>query len=81
MNKFGIQIETTKHNPLYIFPLAKRYCFESIFQLPFMSRTYITYRFCIFAYLINVMFMDIFYYNTPIYRKILLQYLQFKEKY
>ena len=25
--------------------------------------------------------MDIFYYNTPIYREILLQFLQFTEKY
>ena len=25
--------------------------------------------------------MDIFYYNTPIYRKILLQFLQFTENY
>ena len=38
-------------------------------------------RFCILAYLINVVFMYIFYYNTQIYWEILLQFLQFTEKY
>ena len=38
----------------------------------------ITLRFCIFAYLFNLVFVYIFCCNTPIYREIL---LQFTEKY
>ena len=41
MNKFGIQIERTKYDPLYLFPLAKLCYFKSIFQSPFMSRTFL----------------------------------------
>ena len=41
----------------------------------------VIHQFWIFAYLFNVVFMVIFYYNTPIYREILLQFIQFTEKY
>ena len=42
MNKFGIQIEKlTKYSPLYLFPLSKLCYFKFVFQLPFMSRTFL----------------------------------------
>ena len=42
MNKFSIQEERiTKYNPLYLFYLAKLSYFESIFQSPFMSITFL----------------------------------------
>ena len=41
----------------------------------------VIHQFCIFTYLFNVVFMVIFYHNTPIYREILLQFIQFTEKY
>ena len=65
MNKFGIQIERIN------------------FSIAFYEQNFlnITWRFCIFASLFNVVFMDIFYYNTKTYREILLQFLQFTEKY
>ena len=48
-----------------------------------MSRTFLMLHrdslFC--AYLFHVVFMDILYYNTPIYSEILLKFLQITEKY
>ena len=48
-----------------------------------MSRTFlILHRDSLFcAYLFHVVFMDILYYNTPIYSEILLKFLQITEKY
>ena len=48
-----------------------------------MSRTFlILHRDSLFcAYLLHVVFMDILYYNTPIYSKILLKFVQITEKY
>ena len=47
-----------------------------------MRRTFlISQRDSVFAYLFNVVFRDIFHYNTPIYREILLKFLKFTEKY
>ena len=41
MNKFGIQIERINKCNYYLFPLSKLYYFKSIFQWPFMSRTFL----------------------------------------
>ena len=59
MNKFGIQIERIN------------------FSIAFYEQNFlnITWRFCIFASLFNVVFMDIFYYHTTIYRETLHQFL------
>ena len=48
-----------------------------------MSRTFlILHRDSLFcAYLLHVVFMDILYYNTPIYSEMLLKFLQITEKY
>ena len=82
MNIFGIQIERNNktQSPLPI-SIDKTLLFQIYFSITFYEQNifYTTQRFCIFAYLFNVVFMDIFYYNTPIYREILLNFLQFTE--
>ena len=68
MKKFGMQIERSNkiQFPLPI-SIDKICCFKSISQSPFVSRTFlILQRDSVFAYLFNVVFRDIFYYNTPI---------------
>ena len=81
MNKFGIQMER-KQSPLPI-SIDKILLFGIHFSIAFYEQNFlnITWKFCIFAYLLNVVFMDIFCYNTQIYREIFLQFLQFTDKY
>ena len=56
-----------------VFNITQRFLYFCIFQrFPY----YILY-FCLF----NVVFMDKFYYNTPIYKTILLKFLKSTEKY
>ena len=70
MNKFGMQIERINkiQSPLPI-SIDKTLLFWIYFSIAF------------YEYFFNEVFMDIFYYNTQIYREILLQFLQFTEKY
>ena len=84
MNKFGIQMKRiNKIQPPLPISIDKILFFQIYFSIVFYEKNFfnITQRFCIFAYLFNVVFRDIFYYNTPIYREILLKFLQFTEKY
>ena len=75
MIKFGIK------PPLPIW-YGKNF-FECILKSPFMSRRFwILHRGSIFLLIfLNVAFVHTFYHNTPIYREIRLQFLQFTEIY
>ena len=74
--------QLTKYNPFYLIYLIKLCYFVSIFQSSFINRNFfILHRFCNFVYFFNLVFVHKLYYNTPIYREILLQFLQFTEKY
>ena len=68
-----------KYNPFYLFYLIKLCYFVSIFQSSFMNRTF-SCGSVIFFIFFNLVFANILYYNTPIYREILVQFLQFTEK-
>ena len=83
MNKFGLQIERINkiQSPLPI-SVDKTLLFLIYVSIAFYKQNFlnITQRFCIFVYLFHVVFMDIFYYNTPIYREVVLHFIQFIEK-
>ena len=84
MKKFNIQIEQiNKVQSPSPFSIDKTFLFLIYFPLAFCEQNFsnVTQRFCIFACYFNVLFIDTFYYNTPIYGEILFQSPQLTEKF